>query len=41
MAKQPTGGKAMDELMGKLIQVPRKELVKAKRDRDKKRKQRK
>lgn len=26
MAKKPTGGKAMDALMGKLVQVPKREL---------------
>ena len=24
--KKPTGGKAMDDLMGKLVQVPKREL---------------
>jgi len=27
--KKPTGGKAFDELMGKLVQVPKKELDRA------------
>lgn len=39
--KKPTGGKAMDELMRKLIQVPHKELAQAKRERAKKLKQKK
>ena len=42
MAKKPTGGKEMDELMGKLIQVPKRELDRAeKRYRKKKSKRKK
>ena len=40
--KKPTGGKAFDDLIGKLIQVPRKELERqVKRYRAKKKKRKK
>lgn len=40
-AKQPTGGKAFDDLARKLVQVPKKEVVAAEKRYERKKKKRK